>query len=288
MGRLIHASNGKLLRYGNFKKSITKSFNNDCSDINQHFLGRVYNLLRVYSSDSINRTSRMTYENMNATHYYGSYNLKLHSKDGYWGNGTMNQTNNYLVKEENLIPYQSSLSSPHDAGVIINIPNTLIGKLLNKYIYFFVTLDNSILGYHVRYPVGADFPTAPEIYPYDDMATDYILRYSFSPNYDSNKNLSISTYIPAKKDCYANVFIFIPNYNNIACSIKYNPTTAGTHIVNANFLPTQVYKYINGRGNPPTLLMTGIGYSLYVDGEQMRYMYDIYAGEAEITFKNIS
>ena len=120
------------------------------------------------------------------------------------------------------------------------------------------------------------------------MSTYYILSYIFSPNYDRNKNLSIITHIPAKKDCYANVFIFIPNRNNIACSIKYNGTTAYTRIVNANFSTTQIYEYIDGPGNPPDLRMTGTGYSLYVDGQESRYGYDNYAGIAEITFKNIS
>ena len=284
MGRLIHASNGKLLRYGNFAKSITKSFNTrtNVSLINQVFSSYSYDLLKVYSDDSINRTSGMEYENMNATHYYGSYNLKLHSNDGYWGKGTMYQTSNYLVKEENVF-HNSSLSD--NAYVGVYIPNRLIGALLHTYIYFFVTLDSSILGYNGHVPVGFDFPREPEIYPYNPMATDYILRYSFSP-YDRNKNLSIGTRVPAKTDCYANVFIFIPNINEAACNITYNGTTAYSYAVNANFSPTQVYEY-NDPGNPPQLLMTGIGYSLYVDGEIMREGHDDYAGDAEITFKNI-
>lgn len=285
MGKLVHESNGKLLRYGNFTNSITKSYDNMPKEsyIKQTFNGYTYNLLTVHAGDNTNRTSLMTYENMNATHYYGSYNLKLHENDGYWGNGTMNQTNNYLVKEENVIPYSYIRNN---AGVGVFIPNKLIGELLNTYIYFFITLDSSILGYNAHVPVGFDFPREPEIYPYNPSATDYILTYRFSTNYDRNKNLSIITKIPATTDCYANVFIFIPNRNSAACSITYNSTTAYTRVVNANFLSTQVYKY-NDPGNPPQLHMTGIGYSLYVDGEEMRSGYDNYGGDAEITFKNI-
>lgn len=289
MGRLIHASNGKLLRYGNFTNSITKSFSNHYSYIKQTFNGHTYDLLQVRggdsAGDSINRTSYMSYENMNATHYYGPYNLKLHSTKDYWGKGTMYQTSNYLVKEENLIPY-SSLS--YSAGVHVYIPNTLISKLLSTYIYFFVTLDNSILGYNGRYPVGVDFPVSHEIYPYDDMATDYILSYKFNTDNDRGRSLYISTWVPAKKDCYANVFVFIPNRNSVACSIKYNGSTIDSHLVNAKFTPTQVLRYIDGPENPPTTYMTGTGYSLYVDGELTRYGDELHGGEAEITFKNIS
>ena len=286
MGRLIHTNNGKLLRYGNFTNSITKSSSNGHSYIKQTFNGYTYNLLQIgVPRGYIDRTSYMSCENINATHYYGSYNLKLNSNDDYWGNGTMYQTSNYLVKEENVF-HNSSLST--NAYVGVSISNSLIDALLNTYIYFFVTLDSSILGYNGRYPVGSDFPVSPEIYPYDDMATDYILSYTFNTGRDRNKNLSISTSVPAKTDCYANVFIFIPNRNNIACSIKYNGTTACTRIENANFSPTQVYRYIDGPENPPDLLMTGTGYSLYVDGQENRYGYDNHAGIAEITFKNIS
>lgn len=283
MGRLICADNGKLLRYGNFTNSITKSFsNNKYSCITQTFLRYSYDLLKVYSNnDSINRTSLMSYGNMNATHCYIPYNLKLHSTVGYWGNGTMHQTSDYLVKEENVFP-NSSLSTPNSGYAGVHIPKTLISKLLNTYIYFFVTLDNNILGYKGHLPVGIDFPRYPEIYPYDNMATDYVLIYSFHTNYDRNKNLSIGTNVPTKIDCYANVFIFIPNCNSVACSIKYNGSTAYSYIVNANFSPAQIYD-----GNHE-LLMTGTGYSLYVDGRPDREGHDDYAGEAEITFKGIS
>ena len=94
MGRLIHASDGKLLRYGDFTDSISKSFGpnitgKDTSWIMQTFMGDEYELLGIRGDDSIDRTSYMSYENMNATHYNNRYNLKLHSNDGYWGNGTM-------------------------------------------------------------------------------------------------------------------------------------------------------------------------------------------------------
>ena len=287
MGRLIHTSNKKLLRYWNFTNSITQSYDNRLKEsyIKQTFGGYTYELLQIHADDNIDRTSRMSYDNMNATLYNGTYNLKLHEKDGYWGNGTMYQTSDYLVKEENVIPY-TSLS---DIAIVrVVIPNTLISKLLTTYIYFFVTLDNSILGYNgSRYPVGADFPRDSEIYPYDNMATDYMLRYKFNTN-DKNKYLYISTNVPAKKDCYANVFIFIPNRKSVACSIKYNGSTAYSYTVDENFLHAQVLRYTNGPGNTPDTLMTGTGYSLYVDGEILREAHDDYAGEAEITFNNIS
>ena len=112
MGRLIHASNGKLLRYGNFENSISKSYSNNYSCIKQTFNGYTYNLLQIYVPRGyIDRTSYMSCENINATHYYGSYNLKLNSNDDYWGNGTMYQTSNYLVKEENVASSLSELSN---------------------------------------------------------------------------------------------------------------------------------------------------------------------------------
>ena len=39
MGRLIHASNGKLLRYGNFTNSIWHHFHNDGYSYNMMFVG---------------------------------------------------------------------------------------------------------------------------------------------------------------------------------------------------------------------------------------------------------
>lgn len=291
MGKILHFSGNKLLRYGNFTNSILKSFGpdiagRDTSYIIQTFLGKRYELLAVSGDDSIDRTSYMSYENMNATHYYDSCNLKLHSNDGYWGNGTMDQTSNYLVKEENVIPFQS-LSK--EANVAVDIPNTLITKLLNTYIYFFVTLDNSILGYNGRLPVGVDFPREPEIYPYNPMTTDYVLNYKFNTKCDRKKNLYISTIVPAKTDCYANVFIFIQNRNSVACRIKYNYTSPfAASIVNTNFLPTKVLRHIDGPTNSYDTIMTGVGYSLYVDNNIHKNSIDDYAGEAEITFNSIS
>lgn len=289
MGKIVHQSGNKLLRYGDFTDSISKSFSNHYSYIKQTFNGYTYDLLHVRggdsAGDSINRTSYMSYENMNATLYSGSYNLKLHSTEDYWGNGTMKQSSNYLVKKENVIPYTSSLQY---AVVGVYIPNTLIRAFLNTSIYFFVTLDNSILGYNGRAPVGADFPRDSEIYPYNPMATDYILSYKFDTVNDRGRSLTIYTEVPAARDCYANVFIFIKNRNNIACSIDYNTSSTWSYQVDTNFLPTQVLRYIDGPGNPPDTIMTGTGYSLYVDGEIMRDGHDNYAGEAVITFKNIS
>lgn len=291
MGRLICADNGKLLRYGDFTNSISKSFGpniagEDTSWITQTFMGDKYELLGICGDDSIDRTSYMSYENMNATHYNNRYNLKLHSNDGYWGNGTMDQTSNYLVKEENVIPFQSLSKG---ANVQVNIPNTLITKLLNTYIYFFVTLDNSILGYNGRLPVGVDFPREPEIYPYNPMATDYVLNYKFNTKCDRKKKLYIGTVVPTKTDCYANVFIFIQNRNSVACRIKYNYTSPfAESIVNTNFLPTKVLRHIDGPTNSYDTIMTGVGYSLYVDYNIHKNSIDDYAGEAEITFNSIS
>ena len=81
MGKILHLSGSKVLRYGNFTNSITKSYDNSVKEsyIKQTFGSYTYELLKIHAGDSINRTSYMTYENMNATHYYGPYNLKLHS-----------------------------------------------------------------------------------------------------------------------------------------------------------------------------------------------------------------
>lgn len=291
MGKILHSSNGKLLRYGDFTNSISKSFGpsiagEDTSWITQTFMGDEYELLGICGDDSIDRTSYMSYENMNATHYNNRYNLKLHSNDDYWGNGTMDQTSNYLVKEENVIPFQSLSKG---ANVRVDIPNTLITKLLNTYIYFFVTLDNSILGYNRRLPVGVDFPREPEIYPYNPMTTDYVLNYKFNTKCDRKKKLYISTIVPTKTDCYANVFIFIQNRNSVACRIKYNYTSPfAASIVNTNFLPTKVLRHIDGPTNSYDTIMTGVGYSLYVDYNIHKNRIDDYAGEAEITFNSIS
>ena len=293
MGRLIHASDGKLLRYGNFAESITKSFGTNIAGgysswITQTFRGHKYELLSIDGVDYLNRTSYMSYDNMNATHYYDLYNLKLHSNDGYWGNGTMDQTSNYLVKEENVIPYEPF--SHGGANVFVDIPNKLITKLLNTYIYFFVTLDYSILGYHGRLPVGVDFPREPEIYPYNPMTTDYVLNYKFNTNCDRKKNLRIGTVVPTKTDCYANVFIFIQNRKGVTCNIKYNYTSpsAASIVNNANFFPTKVLRHIDGPANSYDTIMTGVGYSLYVDYNIHKNRTDDYAGEAEITFNSIS